>query len=150
MAARNVVLVADDSPEDRFLLMHAFTDAGMTPKLFFVRDGEEAIEYLEGKLSFSDRQVYPFPQLLLLDLKMPKVDGFDVLRWMQEHPTLKRMLVAVLTSSAERSDVNRAYDLGANSYLVKPFGYAGYRTLVERLHGYWLELNHSPDCTTEQ
>src|SRR6185369_8435595 len=86
------------------------------------------------------------PGLLLLDLKMPKLNGFAVLEWLQQQPGLRRLIVAVLTSSTAPADINRAYDLGANSYLAKPSSANGYVELAEKLRGYWLELNHPPDC----
>ena len=85
------------------------------------------------------------PRLLLLDLKMPKLDGFDVLRWLQRQPELRRLVVTVLSSSNESRDVNLAYDLGANSYVVKPVSTTGYTNIVEKLRDYWLEINRPPD-----
>jgi len=111
-----------------------------------VKDGQEAIDYLSGEDQFADRKAHPFPRLLLLDLKMPKVDGFEVLHWLQGHPELRRMLVAVLTSSSESRDVTRAYDLGANSYLVKPQSLDDLVAMATKLNGYWLDLNYPPDC----
>ena len=87
--------------------------------MHFVRDGQEAINYLEGEAAYEDREQYPLPDLMLLDLKMPRLNGFDVLSWLRQQPGLKRLLVTVLTSSDHPNDINRAYDLGVNSYLVK-------------------------------
>ena len=107
----------------------------------FVTDGQEAVDYLAGIGKFEDRKANPLPRLLLLDLKMPLLDGFDVLRWMRKQPVLYRLPVAVLTSSNLDNDVDRAYDLGANSYIVKPGSLMGYAGLVQTLHKYWAELN---------
>ena len=85
-----------------------------------VTDGQEAIDYLRGEPPFMDRGTHPMPQLLLLDLKMPRLNGFEVLSWLKTQPGLRRLLAIVFSSSAEAGDINRAYDLGANSYLVKP------------------------------
>jgi CheY-like chemotaxis protein len=85
------------------------------------------------------------PRVVLLDLKMPKMDGFDVLRWLQGQPELRRLIVTVLSSSDESKDVNLAYDLGANSYVVKPGSLNGYANIVEKLRDYWLEVNRPPD-----
>ena len=138
------VLVAEDDPSDIFFLQRAFTLAGLSTSLHFVRDGQEAIDYLEGEKSYSDRTTHPFPDLLLLDLKMPRINGFDVLVWLRQQPRLKRLLVTVLTSSDQPQDINRAYDLGANSYLLKPHTSEHLSDLVRHLQKYWLELNHGP------
>jgi CheY-like chemotaxis protein len=146
MPNRKAILVADDSSDDTFLLKRAFHKAGIDVPLYFVRDGQEAVNYLAGEDEFRDRTAHPLPRLMLLDLKMPKLDGFDVLHWLQKQPALRRLVVTVLTSSDERKDVNRAYDLGANSYLVKPPVFSGYTEIAEKLRSYWLELNQHPDC----
>jgi CheY-like chemotaxis protein len=145
MPNRKAILVADDSSDDAAILRRAFQRAGLEVPLMFVRDGQEAIDYLSGADGFADRTSHPMPRLLLLDLKMPKMDGFDVLRWLQEQPELKRMVVTVLSSSDQPKDVNRAYDLGANSYVVKPSSMDGYSKIVGKLRDYWLEVNHPPD-----
>lgn len=142
----NTILLAEDSFEDAFLLKRAFQKAGVNVRMELVRDGQDAIAYLKGEGPFCDRVQFPFPGLLLLDLKMPRVDGFTVLRWIQDQERMRRLLVTVLSSSEEPEDVNRAYDLGANSYLVKPGRLEGLESLVKRVQGYWLEMNYPPDC----
>ena len=102
---------------------------------------------MKGEAAYTDRVANPFPQLLLLDLRMPRLDGFDVLRWMRNQESLKRLLAVVLTTSGLKDDVNRAYDLGANSYLVKPMSMDEFVVLVDKLHDYWLRANQCPDCT---
>jgi len=146
MPARKTILIADDDLDDIFLLQRAFSKAGVKADLHFVKDGEEAIRYLQSE----DQQKNPTPDLLLLDLKMPRVDGFSVLEWVRSQPGLKRLLVTVLTSSDSRLDINRAYDLGANSYLVKPFGNDHLVDLVEHLQTYWLGINFAPECDSLQ
>jgi CheY-like chemotaxis protein len=138
------VLVAEDDPSDVFLLQRAFSAAQIPATLHFVRDGQEAIDYLQGEAGFSDRSNHPLPDLMLLDLKMPKLNGFDVLSWVRTKPGLRRLLVTVLTSSDQPVDINRAYDLGANSYLLKPHGSSDLIELVKRLQRYWLEANQCP------
>jgi CheY-like chemotaxis protein len=138
------VLVAEDDPSDVFLLQRAFAAASVPASLHFVRDGQEAIDYLTGEADYSDRATYPLPDLMLLDLKMPRLNGFDVLEWLRKQPGLKRMLVTILTSSDQARDIDRAYDLGANSYLLKPHGSQELNELVERVQRYWLELNLRP------
>ena len=138
------VLIAEDDPTDIFLLQRAFAVAEVPAILHVVRDGQEAIDYLEGEASYADRQAHPLPDLLLLDLKMPKLNGFDVLAWLRRQPGLKRLLVTVLTSSDQPQDINRAYDLGANSYLLKPHSSHELSDLVKRVQKYWLEVNQVP------
>jgi CheY-like chemotaxis protein len=140
-----MILVAEDDPTDAFFLQRAFAKAGVTVGLKFVRDGQEAIDYLRGEPPFVDRLSHPMPQLLLLDLKMPRLNGFEVLHWLKTQPGLKRLLVVVFSSSAEEGDVNRAYDLGANSYLVKPHSTEQLMELVDRVEKYWLETNQDPN-----
>src|SRR2546423_8597165 len=138
------VLIAEDDPSDIFLLQRAFTAAAVPAKLHFVRDGQEAIDYRGGEESYSDRDAYPLPDLMLLDLKMPRLNGFDVLQWLRKQPGLRRLLVTILTSSDQATDIDRAYDLGANSYLLKPHGSQQLADLVQRLQRYCLEVNHRP------
>jgi len=109
-----------------------------------VRDGEQAIDYLAGRGQYTNREKFPLPYLLLLDLKMPGTDGFEVLQWLREEPDLRRLLVVVLTSSNLQSDVDRAYELGANSYLVKPVEFEQMVNLVQRFEAYWTEINRTP------
>jgi CheY-like chemotaxis protein len=146
---RKRVLVAEDDPSDVFLLQRAFDAAQIPATLHFVRDGQEAIDYLEGESAFADRSTYPLPDLMLLDLKMPRLNGFDVLSWLRQKPGLKRLLVTVLTSSDQPKDINRAYDLGANSYLLKPHGTTELADLVKRVEKYWLESNQRPAIAAE-
>lgn len=143
------VLVAEDDPSDAFLLQRAFSAAQIPVTLHFVRDGQEAIDYLQGEAGFADRANHPLPDLMLLDLKMPKLNGFDVLSWVRAKPGLRRLLVTVLTSSDQPVDINRAYDLGANSYLLKPHGSTDLIELVKRLQRYWLEANQCPFTLAE-
>jgi CheY-like chemotaxis protein len=145
MANQRMILVAEDDPTDAFFLQRAFGKTWMPVGLKFVRDGQEAIDYLRGEPPFGDRLAHPLPQLLLLDLKMPRLNGFEVLHWLKTQPGLKRLLVIVFSSSAETGDINRAYDLGANSYLVKPHATEQLLELVNRVEQYWLEANQNPN-----
>src|SRR6266850_351924 len=138
------VLIAEDDASDVFLLKRAFALAEVPATLHFVSDGQEAIDYLEGDAAYQDRAAYPLPDLFLLDLKMPKLNGFDVLAWLRRQPVLKRLLVTVLTSSDQPDDINRAYDLGANSYLLKPHNSSELSELVAQVKRYWLDLNQRP------
>ena len=143
------VLIAEDDPSDVFLLKRAFQLAQVSATLHFVRDGQEAIDYLEGQNGYKDRTAHPLPDLLLLDLKMPRLNGFDVLSWLRRQPGLKRLLVTVLTSSDQPDDINRAYDLGANSYLLKPHNSGQLSELVAQVKRYWLDLNQRPAVLTD-
>ncbi|SPE61246.1 Response regulator receiver protein [Verrucomicrobia bacterium] len=139
------ILVAEDDSSDAFFLQRAFEKAGFAVRLHFTKDGQEVIDYLRGAEPFSDRQAHPLPHLLLLDLKMPRLNGFDVLRWIKEQPKLKRLLVIIFSSSEEVQDINQAYDLGANSYVAKPHAFEDLQGIVDRLKKYWLEVNKKPD-----
>ena len=146
MSAHQAILIADDSEEDAFILKRAFMKAGSDIPLLFVKDGQEAMDYLAGEGEFGDRSTHPLPRLMLLDLQMPRADGFDVLGWMQKQPTLKLLPVTVFSSSNENRDVDRAYALGANSYVVKPGSFGGVVELVEKLVAYWIEVNRPPSA----
>ena len=142
MSAQKTILVADDDSNDIFLLKRAFLKAGVDVHMEFVRDGEQVIRYLK---TGDRREETPMPELLLLDLKMPRVNGFEVLEWIRHQPGLRRLLIIVLTSSDEPRDINRAYDLGANSYLVKPCSIERLAGIAEHLYNYWINLNRRPD-----
>ena len=144
MLNNQFILLVEDDDNDVTLIQCAFKKAGLNPVLKTVRNGAEAIEYLSGEGRYADREQFPMPFLLLLDLRMPGTDGFDVLRWVRAAPELKRLLVVVLTSSNLQSDVDRAYELGANSYLVKPVEFHEMVNLVRRFEAYWSEINRIP------
>jgi len=114
------VLVAEDSDDDALLLTRAFRKAGIGKPVHVCRDGQEMIDYLSGADKFKDRTTYPLPSMLLVDLKMPKVNGFEVLAWLKENESLRDLRAAVLSSSDHPSDMKRAYELGASYYFVKP------------------------------
>ncbi|MDB6122639.1 MAG: response regulator [Pedosphaera sp.] len=135
------VLMADDDEHAHVLIQRAFRKANASPLLKIVSNGEEAIHYLEGKGIYSDRNLHPLPSLVLLDLNMPKKTGFEVLQWMRGHPDFKRMVVVIFTTSDEPKDINKSYDLGANSYLVKTPLYPEFTELVKSLEVYWLKHN---------
>jgi CheY-like chemotaxis protein len=143
--AGSIILVAEDIPETAELLELAFSRAGVNVQLHFVANGAEMINYLKGEGVFGNRDKHPLPTLVLLDLKMPGVDGFDVLKWLRLQPGLRRLLVVVFTSSDYPGDVNRAYELGANSYLLKPLEFDKLQETARYLQNYWLKLNVSPD-----
>jgi len=135
---RSPVLVVEDDPDDRALLARAFRKAGVAMPLRFAVDGDEAVAYLDGAIRDLPESC---PAVILLDLKLPRRSGFEVLAWIKSHPILRRVPVIILTSSGESVDLRRAYDLGANSYLVKPARPEDLLRMVEQIHGYWLGLN---------
>ena len=143
METKTILLVEDDE-NDVVLIEHAFKKAGLKESLKVVRSGEQALEYLSGEGSYVDRERFPLPFLLLLDLKMPGTNGFEVLQWVRTASDLKRLLVVVLTSSNLQADVDRAYELGANSYLVKPVELNQMVHMIQRFEVYWTELNRTP------
>ena len=144
-----IILLVEDDPNDVLLIQRAFQKAGLNNSLKVVRNGEQAVEYLSGEDAYADRERFPLPFLVLLDLKMPGTDGFEVLAWTRSVANLKRLLVVVLTSSNLQADVDKAYELGANSYLVKPGGFDKLEEIVHCLEDYWLKLNRCPDFAVE-
>jgi CheY-like chemotaxis protein len=142
-----VILVAEDREDEILLLRRAFKHANILNPLQIVRDGEEAVAYLKGEGRFSNRAEYPLPSLMLLDLKMPRKDGFEVLQWIRQQPTLSSLRVVVLTASDEIRDVNMAYQLGANSFLVKPVDFDNFVDVIETLQGYWLWMSQAPEVS---
>ncbi|KAA2234731.1 response regulator [Salinarimonas soli] len=132
-----VILIVEDSEDDRALLARAFRKANVTVPIQFAEDGDEALAVLQALSAASVQH----PVVILLDLKLPRRSGFEVLEWIKAQPTLRRVPVVILTSSRESTDLARAYDLGANSYLVKPARLDTLLEMVERIDTYWLKLN---------
>lgn len=139
------ILVAEDRVEDAEILEMAFRRAGIRRRLDFVRDGNEAVHYLEGAGRYSDRGAHPLPTLMLLDLKMPLRDGFDVLTWLRKQPTFGSMVVIVFTTSAVQTEVKRAYRMGANSYVVKPGSLGQLEKVARNIEDYWFGVNLSAE-----
>jgi CheY-like chemotaxis protein len=142
----DVILIVEDNDDHALLLKHGFKQANLINPLQVVRDGDEAIAYLKGEGKFSNRAEYPLPALVLLDLKMPRRDGFEVLEWIRRQPGLSSMRVVVLTTSDEMRDINRAYALGANSFLVKPIKFDDFVQLSQAIKGYWLWMSRAPQA----
>lgn len=138
------ILLVEDNADDILFLERAFSAAHLAAPLRIVRDSAGAIDYLIGEGKYADRAAHPLPAVVLLDLKMPGASGFVVLRWLREQPVLKRLPVVVLTSSAQEEDIAQAYDLGANSYVVKPSGLKQVSELARLIEAYWLSLNRRP------
>jgi CheY-like chemotaxis protein len=146
MSQRQTILLVEDSPVDILLMQRAFRNQIFTnTSLQIVRDGDAAVFYLNGDGEYSDRDRYPLPAIILLDLKLPRRSGHEVLGWLKQQPQLKRLPVVVLTSSSQTVDVNQAYDLGVNSYLVKPVGFASLSEMMQSFGKYWLNHNELPE-----
>jgi CheY-like chemotaxis protein len=141
----DVILLAEDDENHVTFVKRAFKHAGLLNPLFVVEDGEEAIAYLKGEGKYANRDEYPLPCLLLLDLKMPNKNGFEVLEWIRGQAGLSSLRVVVLTTSDQVRDVNRAYQLGANSFLTKPIDFRDFVQLTISIKGHWLWLSRAPD-----
>jgi len=136
-----IILLVDDSENDAKLMRIIFARAGFVQPLQYVTDGEDAIAYLKGVGRYQDRTLHPFPTVLLMDLNMPRKNGFEVLEWIRAQPVLKRLRVYVLSASSRIQDIERSYDLGASSYLVKPGNLDELMRLASCLAA-WLRLGH--------
>ena len=145
MSDRSVILLAEDEEDYVLLIRHAFAQAGISNPLHVVWNGGEAIAYLKGEGKYANRDEYPLPDLFLLDIKMPRVNGFEVLSWMKQQPGLASLRVLVLTSSADLRDVNEAYRLGANSFLVKPLDFQDFTSLSRLINDFWLGASKAPE-----
>jgi CheY-like chemotaxis protein len=132
------VLIAEDDPNDVFLLKRAFEKAGVNNPVIVARNGQEAIDYLNGSGKFTDRAAHPLPGLMFLDLKMPLVDGFDVLAWLNTRTMNRKLPVIVLTSSNQERDIKQAQQMGADDYRVKPQQFEELLRIVKEIHERWL------------
>ncbi len=137
------ILQVEDDPNDVFLLKHAMKKAGMTNSVQVASDGQEAIDYLSGAGKFADREKYPLPDLILLDLKLPFVMGLDVLKWIRKQITVAPVVI-ILTASAEDEDIASAYRLGANAFLTKPSEASKLQDIVRAIKDFWLTHNTLP------
>ncbi len=138
------ILLVEDNRLDVELTLDAFRDAHMANVIHVASGGQQALDYLFGRGEFAQRQLHPLPDIVLLDLKMPGIDGFEVLRQVKAAPSIRRIPVIVLTSSKEEGDRALCYDCGANSYLVKPVSFDGFLSVVRKIEDYWLTLNVGP------
>ena len=136
--SRATILHVEDDSNDALLFRHACQKAGVTLDVQEVADGDEAMAYLSGQEVFSNRGKHPLPHVVLLDLKMPRATGFEVLSWIRAHPQIGHLPVVVLSGSELQDDIQRAYAAGANSYLIKPLGFSALVDLVRNLQAVWL------------
>lgn len=139
-----VLLVADDDPEDRSMLVEALSENELSPELRFVEDGEQLLDYLENRGKFADTAKYPRPGLILLDLNMPKKDGREALSEIRSNPKFMDIPIVVLTTSKAEEDILRAYTLGASSFITKPVTFDGLVALIRDLGRYWFEVVQLP------
>lgn len=142
-----VILLVEDREDDITLTLRALERAKIPNPVQVVNDGQEAIAYLEGRGKYENRSEFPVPDLVLLDINMPNSDGFTVLRWVRSHPGLKALRIVMLTTSDESEDVDNAYRLGANSYLVKPLKFETYADLMGVAIRFWFEQSEAPLVT---
>lgn len=131
------ILLVEDEENDAMLVKMAFEKNNIPNPVQWVRDGMEAIAYLNGEGPFADRKKYPFPEVLLLDLKMPRMTGLELLAWIHEHPDFKIIPTIIMTSSKQEMDIEKAYNLGANTYMTKPCSFDELANMVKLTHEYW-------------
>jgi len=138
------ILLVEDEVNDVYFMKRAFKEAGILHSVHVAENGQEAMDYLGGEGRHADRGQFPLPCLILLDLKLPRVEGLEVLKWIREQPGLRNIIVVVLTSSRMESDLAKAYRYGANAYLVKPSTPPDLLKMVIVIKQFWLELNSAP------
>lgn len=137
-ASHQIILLVEDNDDDAFITSRAFVTAEVSAIIKRAEDGQAATDYLEGKGVYADRDKYPMPDILMLDLKLPHKTGLEVLRWVREHKTLSPMVVLILTSSSERIDVEEAYRLHVNAYVVKPTSLNHMVDIARNIQNFWL------------
>lgn len=138
------ILLVEDNPNDAELTLRALRKYKLVNKIAHVSDGQEAIDYILARGAFSERDISDKPKLMLLDLKLPKIDGLEVLKTLKTDPRTKSMPIVVLTTSKEESDLTESYKLSANSYIAKPVDFDKFIEAVKELGFYWLLLNEQP------
>lgn len=144
MLLDETILLVEDNRDDELLTLRAFARNRIANPIVVVRDGEEALDYLFARGSYSERKPDLFPVLILLDLKLPKLDGHEVLRAIRQDHRTRLIPVIILTTSAEDEDIIASYDLGANSYIRKPVDFSEFMEAIRLLGAYWLLLNEQP------
>jgi CheY-like chemotaxis protein len=138
------ILLVEDNPDDLELALHALKKGNLANKIDVARDGEEALDYLFCRGNYEKRSFEAPPRVVLLDLKLPKVDGLEVLRALKNDPRTKSIPVVVMTSSKEQRDLVEGYKLGVNSYIQKPVDFTEFREIIGKLGFYWLVINQAP------
>jgi two-component system, response regulator len=143
------ILLVEDNPDDEVLTLRAFKKSKLRNEVIVARDGVEALDYLFGTGQYEGRDMNMMPQLILLDLKLPKIDGLEVLERLRADPRTQLLPVVILTSSREQEDLVRSYSLGANSYVRKPIDFTQFIDAIQQLGLYWLVLNQNPQSTQQ-
>jgi two-component system response regulator len=138
------IMLVEDNPNDIELAVYAFRKNNIESRTLIVRDGVEALDYIFSRGRYAERRPQDIPRIILLDLKLPKLNGLEVLKQIKSDDTMKKIPVIALTTSKEQSDVNSCYALGVNSYLVKPVVFAEFAEAIRLVVEYWLTLNHFP------
>lgn len=144
MEKNRVILLVEDNPDDEALTLRAFKKSNVLNDVVVARDGVEALDYLFGEGKYEGRDTSVQPELVLLDLKLPKIDGLEVLRRLRADPRTELLPIVILTSSSEEQDMIQGYSLGANSYVRKPVDFVQFYDAVRQLGVYWLVINESP------
>lgn len=144
-----VILLAEDDPDDRYLISEAFDESSLPVRLFIVNDGEEMLDYLKHRAKYTDAARWPLPALIVLDLNMPRKDGREVLAEIKTDPHLRRIPVVVLTTSQAEEDIVRAYDLGVSGFITKPVSFNTLLEIMKSLGNYWLNIVELPPAATE-
>lgn len=139
----STLLLVEDEPTSVFFFEHTVKKMGIPNPLRIAKDGREALDYLEGVGEFSDRLNFPLPGLVILDLKLPRISGFEVLQQLRQRPETRHIVVLILSSSASDEDIAKAYALGANGYLVKPLHLEKLQEIVRAIKDFWLTHNHA-------
>ena len=137
-------LIAEDDQDTQVLIERAFKQADISAPLYFTNDGQHAMDYLAGRGEHSDRTRFPIPAILLLDLKMPFRDGFEVLRWIRADPRMRKLVVIMFSGSSIEKDVEEAFNLGVNSFVMKPVSFSELLQVIMAIHHYWFGCNHFP------
>lgn len=141
MSEKVEILLCEDNKRDADLTIRALKKKNIGNKIIWVKDGEEALDYLFGRNAYKERVVEDTPRVILLDLKMPKVDGMEVLKEVRSHPATKFIPVVIMTSSNEEKDIVKSYQLGVNSYIVKPVDFSKFTEAISEVGYYWMLLN---------
>lgn len=144
MSEMKTILLAEDNPDDVWIMQRALKVSGLPHPFHFVQNGREAVDYLYGVGKYADRAAHPLPSLVLLDLKMPYLSGLEVLKWIRQESSNRTLISIFLTSSSDLRDVNEAYRLGANAYLVKPSELGKLVEMLKSMESFFLEHNQLP------
>ncbi len=138
------ILLVEDNPNDLELALHAFEKSGLSKKIHVARDGAEALDFIFCRGAYKDRSINQTLGVILLDLKLPKISGLEVLEQIKHHPQTKNIPVVVLSSSKEERDISHCYENGVNSYVVKSVDFEEFMKAIQHLETFWLQLNHQP------